>query len=84
MPSPAWSSTIVNAVPACACPTRCCSTSRPRSSVAGAAADAVAGALRDVLADRVVRVDHPTAVRAAIDELAAGGDPLRAYALARG
>lgn len=50
----------------------------------GAPAAAVAGALRDVLADRAVRVDHPAAVRAAIDELAGGGDPLRAYALARG
>lgn len=50
----------------------------------GAPAADVAGALRDVLADRAVRVDHPTAVRAAIDELAAGGDALRAYALARG
>jgi AbrB family looped-hinge helix DNA binding protein len=51
---------------------------------AGASAEAVAEALRDVLADRAVRVDHPAAVRAAIGELAAGGDPLRAYALARG
>jgi AbrB family looped-hinge helix DNA binding protein len=51
---------------------------------AGARADEVAGAMRDVLADRGVRVDHPAAVRAAIDELARGGDPLRAYALARG
>jgi AbrB family looped-hinge helix DNA binding protein len=50
----------------------------------GAPAAAVAGALRDVLADRAIRVDHPAAVRAAIDELAAGGDALRAYALARG
>jgi AbrB family looped-hinge helix DNA binding protein len=50
----------------------------------GAPGAAVAGALRDVLADRAVRVDHPAAVRAAIDELAGGGDPLRAYALARG
>jgi AbrB family looped-hinge helix DNA binding protein len=50
----------------------------------GAAGADVAGALRDVLADRAVRVDHPAAVRAAIDELAAGGDALRAYALARG
>jgi AbrB family looped-hinge helix DNA binding protein len=50
----------------------------------GAPAAAVASALRDVLADRAVRVDHPAAVRAAIDELAGGGDPLRAYALARG
>jgi AbrB family looped-hinge helix DNA binding protein len=50
----------------------------------GAPAAAVAGALRDVLADRAIRVDHPAAVRAAIDELAAGGDAVRAYALARG
>jgi bifunctional DNA-binding transcriptional regulator/antitoxin component of YhaV-PrlF toxin-antitoxin module len=50
----------------------------------GAPAAAVADALRDVLADRAVRVDHPAAVRAAIDELARGDDPLRAYALARG
>jgi AbrB family looped-hinge helix DNA binding protein len=50
----------------------------------GAPIAAVADALRDVLADRAVRVDHPAAVRAAIDELAAGGDALRAYALARG
>jgi AbrB family looped-hinge helix DNA binding protein len=50
----------------------------------GASFEAVAQALRDVLADRAVRVDHPAAVRAAIDELAAGGDALRAYALARG
>ena len=51
---------------------------------AGAPAGEIAGALRDILADRGVRVDHPAAVRAAIDELAGGGDPLRAYALARG
>jgi AbrB family looped-hinge helix DNA binding protein len=50
----------------------------------GAPAEAVAAALRDVLAERAVRVDHPAAVRAAIDELAAGGDALHAYALARG
>ena len=50
----------------------------------GASVEAVARALRDVLADRAVRVDHPAAVRAAIDELAAGGDAVRAYALARG
>jgi antitoxin PrlF len=50
----------------------------------GAPAAAVAAVLRDVLADRAIRVDHPAAVRAAIDELAGGGDPLRAYALARG
>jgi hypothetical protein len=51
---------------------------------AEAQATAVAGALRDVLADRAVRVDHPAAIRAAIDELAAGGDAVHAYALARG
>jgi antitoxin PrlF len=51
---------------------------------AGASAEDVAGALRDVLAERAVRVDHPAAVRAAIDALAGGDDPLRAYALARG
>jgi antitoxin PrlF len=50
----------------------------------GAPPQVVAGALRDVLADRGVRVDHPAAVRSALDELDAGGDPLRAYALARG
>jgi AbrB family looped-hinge helix DNA binding protein len=50
----------------------------------GAEPAQVAGAMRDVLADRAVRSDFPAAVRAAIDELAAGGDPLRAYALARG
>jgi AbrB family looped-hinge helix DNA binding protein len=50
----------------------------------GAAPGAVAGVLRDVLAVRAIRVDHPAAVRAAIDELATGGDALRAYALARG
>jgi hypothetical protein len=50
----------------------------------GASAQAVADMLRDVLADRAVRVDHPRAVRAAIDELAIGADPLWAYALARG
>lgn len=50
----------------------------------GASGAAIAGLLRDVLAERAVRVDHPAALRAAIDELARGGDPLRAYALARG
>jgi AbrB family looped-hinge helix DNA binding protein len=50
----------------------------------GAPAGAVAAALRDVLADRAVRIDHPAAVRAAIDELARGGDAMHAYALARG
>jgi hypothetical protein len=50
----------------------------------GAPAHALADVLRDVLADRGVRVDHPRAVRAAIDGLASGADPLRAYALARG
>ena len=51
---------------------------------AGAPSRAIADALRDVLADRAVRVDNPAAVRAAIDELAGGGDPVHAYALARG
>ena len=50
----------------------------------GAPARALAEVLRDVLADRAVRVDHPRAVRAAIDDLAIGADPVRAYALARG
>jgi AbrB family looped-hinge helix DNA binding protein len=50
----------------------------------GVSAHAVADVLRDVLADRAVRVDHPRAVRAAIDALAIGADPLRAYALTRG
>lgn len=50
----------------------------------GAPTADVAAALRDLLADRAVRVDHPAAVRSAIDALAAGGDALRAYALARG
>ena len=44
----------------------------------------VAAAVRDVLAERAVRVDHPAAVRIAIEELARGGDAMRAYALARG
>jgi AbrB family looped-hinge helix DNA binding protein len=50
----------------------------------GAAPLPLANALRDVLAERAIRVDHPAAVREAIDELARGGDPLLAYALARG
>jgi AbrB family looped-hinge helix DNA binding protein len=50
----------------------------------GVAAAPIAAALRDVLAARAIRVDHPAAVRAAVDELGAGGDPVRAYALARG
>jgi AbrB family looped-hinge helix DNA binding protein len=50
----------------------------------GAGAEAIAGTLRDVLANRTVRIDHPAAMRAAIDELSVGGDLLRAYALARG
>jgi AbrB family looped-hinge helix DNA binding protein len=48
------------------------------------AAAAISAALRDVLAVRAIRVDHPAALRTAIDELATGGDPFRAYALARG
>jgi hypothetical protein len=50
----------------------------------GAGARSVAVALRDVLAERVIRIDHPAAMRAAIAELATGGDAVRAYALARG
>ena len=50
----------------------------------GAEPARVAAALRDVLAERAVRSDFPAAIRAAIGVLAAGGDPLRAYALARG
>jgi AbrB family looped-hinge helix DNA binding protein len=50
----------------------------------GAAGAAIAAALRDVLAERAVRVDHPAAVRAAIDALTTGGNLMRAYALARG
>ena len=50
----------------------------------GAPVSAVAAALRDVLAERVIRSDHPAAMRGAIDELAAGGDVMRAYVLARG
>jgi AbrB family looped-hinge helix DNA binding protein len=50
----------------------------------GAAPAAVAAALRDVLAERAIRVDHPAAVRIAVDALARGADALRAYALARG
>jgi AbrB family looped-hinge helix DNA binding protein len=50
----------------------------------GAPPAEAAGVLGDVLAQRGIRVDHPAAVRAAIAELAAGGDPFRAYALARG
>jgi hypothetical protein len=40
--------------------------------------------MRDALAERALRVDHPSALRAAIDVLAEGGDAVRAYALARG
>jgi AbrB family looped-hinge helix DNA binding protein len=50
----------------------------------GAPASAVAAALRDVVAERVIRIDHPAAMRSALEELAAGGDAVRAYALARG
>jgi AbrB family looped-hinge helix DNA binding protein len=50
----------------------------------GATAPVVVAMLRDVLAERALRVDHPAALRAALDELARGGDVLRGYALARG
>lgn len=50
----------------------------------GVAPATVAAAVRDVLAERAIRVDHPAAVRMAVDALADGADALRAYALARG
>jgi AbrB family looped-hinge helix DNA binding protein len=50
----------------------------------GESPQAVADVLRNVLAERTVRVDHPAAVRSAIDALGHGADPLHAYALARG
>ena len=43
----------------------------------------VAECLRDVAAERAFRLDHARAVRAAVDGLAAGIDPLAAYADAR-
>ena len=43
----------------------------------------VAECLRDVAAERAFRLDHARAVRAAIDAVASGGDPLAAYADAR-
>jgi AbrB family looped-hinge helix DNA binding protein len=43
----------------------------------------VAECLRDVAADRALRLDHARAVRAAIDAAARGRDPLAAYADAR-
>jgi AbrB family looped-hinge helix DNA binding protein len=43
----------------------------------------VAECLRDVAAERAFRLDHARAVRAAIDAVAVGGDPLAAYAEAR-
>jgi len=43
----------------------------------------VAECLRDVCADRGLLLDHARAVRAAVDAVAAGDDPLEAYAAAR-
>lgn len=54
-----------------------------RAVAAGLAARDVAECLRDVAAERAFRLDHARAVRAAIDALADGADPLAAYADAR-
>ena len=54
-----------------------------RCVAAGVDAREAAECLRDVAAERAFRLDHARAVRAAIDALAAGGDPLAAYADAR-
>jgi AbrB family looped-hinge helix DNA binding protein len=54
-----------------------------RSVAAGLDAVEVAECLRDVAAERAFRLDHARAVRAAIDALATGADPLAAYADAR-
>jgi AbrB family looped-hinge helix DNA binding protein len=54
-----------------------------RAVAAGLPASDVAECLRDVAADRAFRLDHARAVRAAVDALAAGGDPLAAYAADR-
>jgi AbrB family looped-hinge helix DNA binding protein len=54
-----------------------------RSEAAGLDPREVAECLRDVAAERAFRLDHARAVRAAIDALADGGDPLAAYADAR-
>ena len=54
-----------------------------RCVAAGVDAREAAECLRDVAAERAFRLDHARAVRAAIDALAAGVDPLAAYSDAR-
>src|SRR5262249_33390431 len=54
-----------------------------RLVAAGSEAGSVADAMRDVLAERALRFDHPVALRAAVAELERGGDPLAAYVAAR-
>ena len=54
-----------------------------RAVAAGLTGGGVADCLRDVAAERAFRLDHARAVRAAVDALAAGGDPLAAYAADR-
>ena len=54
-----------------------------RAVAAGLPATDVADCLRDVAAERAFRLDHARAVRAAVDALASGGDPLAAYAADR-
>jgi len=54
-----------------------------RARAAGLDRHAVAECLRDVAAERAFRLDHARAVRAAIDAVADGGDPVAAYADAR-
>ncbi len=54
-----------------------------RAVTAGLERTAVAECFRDVAAERAFRLDHARAVRAAIDALPAGADPLAAYAAAR-
>lgn len=54
-----------------------------RALQAGLPPREVAEVLRDVAAERGLRLDHARAVRAAIDAAAAGADPLAAYAAER-
>ena len=54
-----------------------------RCVAAGVDAREATDCLRDVAAERAFRLDHARAVRAAIDALAAGIDPLAAYSDAR-
>ena len=54
-----------------------------RCIAAGVDGRDAAECLRDVAAERAFRLDHARAVRAAVDALAAGADPLAAYAAAR-